>query len=445
MTLRHRLALAAGLAVAIAIALAALASYLAVREKLYSEIDASLRSRAAPAVDRARFQLLGSDQGIGRPPRPGELDAFTQFVSSAGETLRPADHGLALAVDRRTRDVAAGRQATFYSEQRVAGVRFRVRTARVGDGAAAQIALPLTQTDSVLGGLRNILVIVTGGGVLLGAALGWLISRRALRPVIAFTERTEAIAGAPDTSLRLGGEGTDELGRLARSFNTTLDALERSADAQRQLVADASHELRTPVASIRTNIEVLQRGDALAAADRAELLQDLVDQADELTNLVGDVVDISRRGESLAEPQDVRLDEVVESVLRRIRRLAPKATFAEALEPWVVRGDPERLGRLVANLLDNAVKWSPPGTAIHVRLHEGELSVRDHGPGIGEPDLPFVFDRFYRSSSARSLPGSGLGLAIVRQVADAHGATATAQNDPGGGARLSVRFPAAAE
>jgi two-component system sensor histidine kinase MprB len=258
-----------------------------------------------------------------------------------------------------------------------------------------------------------------------------------------FTERTEQVAETPDLSQRLPVEGDDELGRLARSYNTTLDALERSVDAQRQLVADASHELRTPLASLRTNIEVLQRGDGLAPADREDLLRDVVTQTDELTNLVRDVVDIARRGESTEDFQEVRLDEVVASALTRARRLAPGLTFAAELEPSVVRGAPERLARLAANLLDNAVKWSPPLATVEVSLRDGELVVRDHGPGIAPDDLPFVFDRFYRSSTARSLPGSGLGLAIVRQVAQAHGAAAVVENAEGGGARFRVRFPAA--
>jgi two-component system sensor histidine kinase MprB len=214
-------------------------------------------------------------------------------------------------------------------------------------------------------------------------------------------------------------------------------------EAQRQLVADASHELRTPLASLRTNIEVLQRAEDLPAADRADLLRDLVTQTDELTNLVADVVDLGRRGESQADFEDVRLDEVVRAGLERARRLAPQVVFAEKIEPWLVRGNPERLTRLVANLLDNAIKWSPPGATVEVALRDGELIVRDHGPGFAEDDIPLVFDRFYRADAARALPGSGLGLAIVRQVAEAHGGRATAENAAGGGALLRVTLPAA--
>jgi two-component system sensor histidine kinase MprB len=323
-------------------------------------------------------------------------------------------------------------------------VHLRVLTAPVGPGVAAQLARDLGEVDALLDRLRVVLLLVTAGGVVTGAALGWFISGRALTPVRAFTERTERLAGDADVTARLPESGTDdELGRLTRSFNATLDELERSVEAQRQLVADASHELRTPLASLRTNIEVLQRADGLPAADRADLLRDLVTQTDELTDLVADVVDLSRRGEAAADFEDVRLDEVVRAGLERARRLAPQIAFAERIEPWLVRGVPERLTRLVANLLDNAIKWSPPGGTVEVTLHEGDLTVRDHGPGFAEEDIPHVFDRFYRADAARALPGSGLGLAIVRQVAEAHGGRALAANADGGGALLRITLPGA--
>jgi two-component system sensor histidine kinase MprB len=424
--------------VALTVAVGSLVAYLTVRERLRDDIDQSLRERV---------ELVGHDVGrrfgAGPPGRPGEPEVLAQYVTADGRTVVPPG-GIALKVGAEVTRVAAGEAPAFYEDQDVGGSHLRVFTAQVASGVAAQVARPLREVDDLLRRLRAVLLVVAAAGVAIGAALGWLISGRALRPVQRFTERTEAIAGAPDVTLRLEEEGDDELGRLARSYNTTLDALERSVDAQRQLVADASHELRTPLASLRTNIEVLQRADGLPAADREDLLRDLVTQTDELTNLVGDVVDIARRGEAGDEGfQDVRLDELTASVVARARRLSPQVTLIDELQPWLVRGAPERLERLVANLVDNAVKWSPPGGRVEVRLTDGELSVRDYGPGIDPADLPFVFERFYRSSDARSLPGSGLGLAIVRQVAQAHGATAIAENAPDGGARLRVAFPAA--
>ncbi|HMN99129.1 MAG TPA: HAMP domain-containing sensor histidine kinase [Miltoncostaeaceae bacterium] len=426
---------------ALAVALASLAAYVAVENRLRGDIDSSLRAQAREIDGR-----LGGGFGgrFGGPGRRGEAPVYAQLVASDGTTSRPPMGGIALEVDEHAREVAAGTRRAFLSDQEVGDVHLRVLTTQVAPGVAAQLARGLDETDSLLDRLRLALLLVTAGGVVTGAALGWFISGRALRPVRAFTERTERIAGDADVAARLPEDGTDdELGRLTRSFNTTLDALERSVDAQRQLVADASHELRTPLASLRTNIEVLQRADGLPDADRADLLRDLVTQTDELTNLVADVVDLSRRGESQADFEDVRLDEVAGAGLERARRLAPQLVFAERIAPWLVRGNPERLTRLVANLLDNAIKWSPPGGTVEVTLDAGELTVRDHGPGFAEEDIPLVFDRFYRADAARALPGSGLGLAIVRQVAEAHGGHATAENAPDGGALLRVTLPPA--
>jgi two-component system sensor histidine kinase MprB len=429
--------------VALAVALASLAAYVAVENRLRSDVDSSLRDQARELSGRLGAGVGGPFRGPGRLG-PGGPPVYAQLVGSDGSTTRPGVGGVALEVDGRTREVAAGTRRAFLSDQTVDGAHLRVLTTQVAPGVAAQLARGLDETDALLDRLRVVLLLVTAGGVVTGAGLGWFISGRALRPVRAFTERTERIAGEEGVAARLPESATDdELGRLTRSFNATLDELERSVEAQRQLVADASHELRTPLASLRTNIEVLQRADGLPDADRADLLRDLVTQTDELTNLVADVVDLSRRGETAADFQDVRLDEVVRAGLERARRLAPQVVFAERIEPWLVRGIPERLTRLVANLLDNAIKWSPPGATVEVALHDGELTVRDHGPGFAPEDIPLVFDRFYRADAARALPGSGLGLAIVRQVAEAHGGRATAANADGGGALLTVTLPPA--
>jgi len=236
-------------------------------------------------------------------------------------------------------------------------------------------------------------------------------------------------------------QGSDELSRLAASFNTMLGVLEASLSTQRQLVADASHELRTPLTSIRTNIEVMSRSDGLSIEERRELLKDVIAQLEDLSVLVGDLVELARGSEPKLEPEDVRLDEVVERAVDVARRRSPGVLFTASLEPTMVRGVPSRLERAVGNLLDNGAKWSPPEQKVEVTLRGGELWVRDHGPGIDEADLPFVFDRFYRSPSARGLPGSGLGLAIVRQVAESHGGRVSAEPAPGGGALFRLSLP----
>jgi two-component system, OmpR family, sensor histidine kinase MprB len=272
-------------------------------------------------------------------------------------------------------------------------------------------------------------------------ALGPGVAQAALAPIRRFTRRTESLSAGLDLSERIEADGTDELARLAQSFNRTLDALEASVEAQRHLVADASHELRTPIASLRANIQVLQDADRLPPKERESLRRDIIEELDELTSLVADVVELARGAKAEEELDEVRLDRVVETVVERAsRRAGDGYEYDLRLEPTVVEGESERLGRAVTNLIDNARKWSPPGGAIEVGLADGTLTVRDHGPGFDEEDLPHVFDRFYRAKYARGQPGSGLGLAIVRQAAEAHGGSVEAANAADGGALLRVSF-----
>ena len=442
-SLGARLSLAAAAAVAVAVALASTASYVAVRAKLRGEVDQALENRA-DVVDRLRELLIATPPGVrtlSLPPVPfGGAAGYVQVISPTGQI--PGRPGIqpSLPVSGRAREVAAGGGEAFLADEHASGTHLRVLTAPLAPGYAVQIARPLTETDRALSSLRALLVGITGAGVLLAALLGWLVSRTALRPVRRFTESTEAVTGEP-LGRRLPVEGEDEIGRLAASFNTTLAALESSVESQRQLVADASHELRTPLASLRTNIQVLARSNGMPAAERERLLSDVVLELDELSALVGDVVDLARGAQPGALTEELRLDELVAACMEKARRRAPAVRFEGRLDPLVVRGDPNRLGRAIDNLLDNAAKWSAPGKPVEVTLAGSRLAVRDHGPGIPRQDLPRVFDRFHRAADARGKPGSGLGLAIVRQVAEAHGASATAANADGGGARFELDFP----
>jgi two-component system sensor histidine kinase MprB len=282
-------------------------------------------------------------------------------------------------------------------------------------------------------------------GVLLAGLTGWAVATNGLRPVRRLTAAAERVARTDDlTPIAIAGD--DELARLTVAFNTMLRSLQASRQRQSQLVADAGHELRTPLTSLRTNLELLTQADAtggwLPPEARADLLADVRAQIDELSALVGDLVELARDEPMARHPEPVDLAEVVEAATARVRRRAPAGTRIEAgVEPWLVIGEPVLLERAVTNLLDNAVKWGPPDGVIDVRLQGGTLTVRDHGPGIDAQDLPHVFDRFYRSVEARTLPGSGLGLAIVRRTAERHGGTAAAGNAPDGGAVLTLSLP----
>jgi two-component system, OmpR family, sensor histidine kinase MprB len=251
----------------------------------------------------------------------------------------------------------------------------------------------------------------------------------------------EQVTATGDPGRRVEVDRPDELGRLAASFNTMLGALQRSLAAQRQLVSDASHELRTPMTSLRVNVELLAETPDLPEPERREVLDRVVAQVAELGQLTADVTELARGEPPPGRFEVVELDQVVAAAVAGARRDWPRTAVTADLEPCLVAGHADRLKTAVRNLLDNAAKFSPPGTRVEVGLHAGELSVRDHGPGIPPDDLPHVFDRFYRAAPARGVPGSGLGLSIVRQVADRHGGTVRAEPASGGGTLVRFRLP----
>jgi two-component system sensor histidine kinase MprB len=355
----------------------------------------------------------------------------------------PAGQGSSTTIPLSVSDkeIADSGKGRALSDRTVKGVQLRVLTLGNGARGAVLVARPLAELNNELSRLLLILAIVGVVGIALAAALGALVARAALAPIARFTRRTETLAGGLDPSQRLPDSGRDELARLATSFNATLDALQRSVESQRNLVADASHELRTPIASLRANIQVLADAERLPPEDQTSLRADIVSELDELTRLVGDVVELARGAEPKGELHDVALDEIVRGAVQRAQKRSD-AIFQVNLEQTLVRGEAERIDRAVANLLDNARKWSQPEEPIEVDLHDGLLSVRDHGPGFEQADPPHVFERFYRADRARKLPGSGLGLAIVRQAAEAHGGYVEAENAPDGGARVQISFGA---
>jgi two-component system sensor histidine kinase MprB len=341
--------------------------------------------------------------------------------------------------------LASGRQTKpFFSDVHVSGIEFRVFTKQVftetGTPLALQIARPLTEVNHTLHRITFFLIVIALGGIAVAAGLGLAVSQAALRPVRRLTDTAENVTETGDLSQRIETSGEDELGRLATSFNTMLGALEESSRAQRQLVADASHELRTPLTSLRTNIEVLAGERTLAPDARERLLSDVVEQLGEMTTLIAELIELARAEQHPEETQDVRLDLIAEDAVERARRNRPNVTFTTDFESSLVHGAPSTIERAVANLLDNAAKWSPPGGEVEIGVRGPEVTVRDHGPGIAEEDLPYVFDRFYRASAARGLPGSGLGLAIVKQVAEAHGGTVVAERPDGGGTLMRLRL-----
>jgi two-component system sensor histidine kinase MprB len=448
MSFRVRLTLVAAAAVAFAVVLASAVVYVVVRDQLRAEVDEGLRSRAGE-IARIPLEAVPSPGGeffLRIPgPRFGGAAGYVQVVDTDGKTIRPADATVPIPVQDRAREVADGDAGPFFYDTRVSGTHVRVFTFPGADGYAIQVARPLSEVDDALGRIRTYLIVIALAGIAVAVGLGLLVSRAAVAPVTRLTEATERVTETGDLSERIDAGGQDELSRLAGSFNTMLGALEESARAQRQLVADASHELRTPLTSLRTNFEVLMSERELPPDERRRLLDDVVEQIAEMTTLIAGLIELARGGEHPSEPEDVRLDLLTADAVDRARRDRPGVTFATKLEESVVHGVPASLERAIGNLLDNAAKWSPPGGEVDVGVENGTVSVRDHGPGITDEDLPFVFDRFYRSRSARKLPGSGLGLAIVRQTAEAHGGTVTAEQAEGGGTRVILKLAVPSE
>jgi two-component system, OmpR family, sensor histidine kinase MprB len=438
---RARLTLVAAAAVALAVVLASIVVWVVVRNQLYREVDNRLKTRAVELVSARLHPEPAPGGGFFLAGSPGTLLGldYVQVVWEGGRTLRPYGQDEPIPVDSRTVAAAKGGGDSYFSDTHVGGTKVRLLTVP-GPGFALQIARPLDDVDHTMHRVTLFLLLIAAGGIAVAAGLGLLVSRAALAPVRRLTTATETVTATGDLSERIEPGGHDELGRLASSFNTMLGALEESTRAQSQLVADASHELRTPLTSLRTNIEVLASERSLPPGERERLLTDVVEQLSEMTTLVAELIELARGEREPARAEEVRLDLVAADAVERTRRNRPGVTFTTDLQESVVHGVPATIERAVANLLDNAAKWSPPGGEVEVAVRGGEVTVRDHGPGIDEEDLPHVFDRFYRARSARGMSGSGLGLSIVRQVAETHGGEVVAEQPEGGGTLMRLRL-----
>jgi two-component system sensor histidine kinase MprB len=363
-------------------------------------------------------------------------------VRSDGQVFELGPGGLALPVTKQALATASGQSDGGFTDTHVAGLHLRVLTASLGSIGAVQAARTLSDADRVLDRLRVVLVLLVIIGTALAAGISRLFARRVVAPVTELTEAAEHIEATGDLGRRIEAGGHDEVGRMAEHFNGMLTRLQSSQAQQRQLVADASHELRTPVTSLRTNVEVLRDADGWASIsedERRALLDDVVEQAEELGNLVGDLIELARDGEAPMVADDVRLDELVAEAVVRARRHAPRVAFTLRSEGSVVTGAPDRIARAINNLLDNAAQHAD---RVEVTVgRDGTVVVRDHGPGVPGEDVEHLFDRFYRGATARGRPGSGLGLAIVRQVAEAHGGSVRLEAPEDGGARFVLSLP----
>ncbi len=442
MSFRVRMTLLATGAVAIAIVFASAGLFVIVRNQLYGGIDSSLRNDANAIADVPPQDF---SENFYRAPTLRLSGAYSQVVESADITHIPPGQFVGLPVDAATLSHARKEGSPYYRNADVAGHHLRILTVSYRFAPIAiQVARPLDEVDRAVNRTRTILFIASLAGIGLAAILGMLVSGAAIAPIRRLTRASERVTATGDLSQRIEVHGKDELSQLATRFNEMLAALEESTRAQRALVADASHELRTPLTSLRTNIEVLARDRPLPPGERERLLDDVVEQLGEMTALINELIELARGEQHVSEPEDMRLDLVALAALQRVQRNRPTVTFLTHFEESPMVGVPATLERAIGNLLDNAAKWSPPGGIVDVTVRNGEVLVQDQGPGIADEDLPYVFDRFYRSTAARGMPGSGLGLAIVRQVAHAHGGEVTAEHAEGGGTLMRLRLPVSA-
>ncbi len=470
--IRSRLALLVAAAVAFAVAAVSVTCWFIVERKLYEQVDESLGSQRKslpyPVVESAL-------NNCGRAPKAssndyrGQSDSYAQVVQADGTIcafegsrgiVKVADSDKELAQNakvgavtiRNGTDSDGNDVRVMTTALIVNGVPNTMPSTRVlYEKTAFVVAVPLKSTEATLNDLSLVLLLVSGIGVVGAGAAGLAVARAGLRPVDKLTEAVEHVARTEDLSIRIPVEddSEDEVARLSRSFNSMTSALANSRELQQQLIADAGHELRTPLTSLRTNIELLTRseetGRPIPPADRKALLSSVKAQMTELAALIGDLQTLSRSdaGQSGDRIQVVDLQETVEAALHRARLRGPELTITADLQPWFVRAEPSALERAIVNILDNAVKFSPEGEAIEVILKAGELTVRDHGPGIPSEELPHVFDRFWRSPSARALPGSGLGLSIVARTVQQSGGEVSLQPAQGGGTVATLRLPGA--
>ncbi|MFT3888557.1 MAG: HAMP domain-containing sensor histidine kinase [Arachnia sp.] len=443
-SLQWRLALLTGLSVALSVIVVGGATFTVARWSLVEQLDNELTSVAQDASDAIAANL----------PNMGGLSAGTIGATNGLLAMVQAD-GVVTQMPGQAQELPVGPDEITVARMQVGssartidtdGQRYRLVAVPLqvdGQLYAVMFARPMTSLDSTLSSLW--LVLLTAGvlGIVTTTIAALWNARAVLAPVRRLSQAVTSVTQTDQLNpIRIYGR--DDLGALTQSFNTMLKSLQQSREQQRQLIADAGHELRTPLTSMRTNVELLVADEAtgmLPEGARAEVLGDVAAQLGEFSALVGDLVALTRDDHLQRPHEPLDMAEVTEAAISRARRRGPGIVFDVQMEPTPIMGDPSTLERAITNLLDNAVKFSPPDGTITVRLEDGALTIIDQGPGIDEDDLPLIFDRFFRSDKARNTPGTGLGLAIVAHTAAAHGGTVRASNEPGSGAKFVLRLP----
>ena len=441
MTLRQKFIVAFAAVAVLVAALVGSFSYIIAARNLHIEVDRSLAAAAATlSSDRDASANTGARAGGSGTWTWGNegIIQTARTIAADGSVTRilGPDAGIPISADDQALAAANAASGSILFENATVGdTSFRVLTQSLGDGKGAiQVARELGETSRVLGALAGTTLLVGLGVLLAAAAAGWLVARQITRRLTGLTEVAERVSSTGYLDVEIPAGGHDEVSRLSASLQSMLAELARSRDDQHRLVENAGHELRTPLTSLRTNVSVMRRFAELSPTSQRRLLDDVDGETRELTNLVNELVELAtdRRDAERAEPVDLAL--LAERTAERFRRRSGRTITVDA-QPCVVVARPHAVERALSNLLDNAVKFHPDGREpIEVRVRGGAVEVLDRGPGLESGDAERVFDRFYRSATARSMAGSGLGLSIVREVAAEHGGTVSAAARPGGGA-----------
>ena len=443
MSVRLRLTVLAATAVAAAVLACAFVVLVVVQAVLIDQVDRSL----AELADQRTFTLPAPHEGADAPPiaTSAVVVQVTETIFADGGVVLDRDSALRVTPDAGMRAVARGQRGRYLADLQLDGVHVRTLTVPLGPDSAVVAIRTMTDIDAVLANLTRILIGVALAGVALAAALGTVVARAGLRPLHRLEQAMESVRRTGSLEARLRETGSDELARMARTFNEMLAALAHAVSAQRQLVADASHELRTPLTSLRANVELLlDRGEVLTVTERAGLSADVRAQLVRVSRLIADLIDLAWLDEGAPESREtVRLDELAEEVVSAARRDWPQHRFTIHAASTTVSGVRQQLARALANLVDNAAKWDVERGAVEVEVGSGIVRVRDHGPGVPVAERERIFERFYRGRAARGTPGSGLGLAIAQRIVEQHGGSIRVFSPQDGGACFEVRLPCA--
>lgn len=453
MTLRTRFAVLASLAVALAVVAGAASAWFIVRSTLLDDVDARLMERvASPEVLAGAADAADSGESEREVVVLVDDPIGVQLLDAEGEVTREAVMDSPGGV---LDDLPVSAEALAPGESRletvaVDGRNYRALAAALPDGGTIRLVQPLASVESALSRTGVLLGFTAAGGVAFAALLGGLVARSALRPISRLVSATESVRQTHNLQARIevGRNRRDEISRLASSMNEMLAALSLARRRQRELVENAAHELRTPLAVLRNDLGLLLRAEddrRLDSEDRAEVIRELDDQVTALGSLSAELVELARGD---LEQEEFESGDVLETVRRAVaasRRVDPSVEVR--VEGDAIRGELQRaaLERAIGNLVRNAIQSSPPGGAVEVdvrrRSGSARIRVADRGHGLREDEIPHLFERFFRGVDARTRLGSGLGLAIVRQAAESLGGSIEAENRRGGGAVFTLEFP----